>query len=155
MNVNGDPYVIEYNVRLGDPETEAILPRIQTDLFELFRALHDGELANFQLEVDARTAATVVLVAGGYPEEYDKGDVIQGLEQVSDEVLTFHAGTAINNQGQVVSNGGRVLALTALGPNLPAALAQANAAAEQINWSKRYFRSDIGFDLLSQLAPNQ
>jgi phosphoribosylamine--glycine ligase len=76
MNVGGDPYVIEYNVRLGDPETEAILPRIQTDLFELFRALHDGELSHFKLEVDPRTAATVMLVAGGYPEDYDKGEVL-------------------------------------------------------------------------------
>lgn len=146
MNVNGEPYVIEYNVRLGDPETEAILPRIKTDLFELFRALHDGELDQVDLDVDPRTAATMVLVAGGYPEAYQKGQVISGLEAVRD-VHVFHAGTALNEQGQVVANGGRVIALTALGDNLPAALATANAAAEKITWQDRYYRRDIGFDL--------
>ena len=146
MNVNGDPYVIEYNVRLGDPETEAILPRIKTDLFELFRALHDGELDQVDLEVDPRTASTIMLVAGGYPEAYQKGQVISGLEAVQD-VHVFHAGTALNEQGQVVANGGRVIALTALGENIPAALAIANAAAEKITWQDRYYRRDIGFDL--------
>jgi phosphoribosylamine---glycine ligase len=146
MNVNGDPYVIEYNVRLGDPETEAILPRIKTDLFELFRALHDGELDQVDLEVDPRTAATIMLVAGGYPEAYQKGQVISGLETVRD-VHVFHAGTALDEQGQVVANGGRVIALTALGENISAALAAANAAAEKITWQDRYYRRDIGFDL--------
>jgi phosphoribosylamine---glycine ligase len=146
MNVNGDPYVIEYNVRLGDPETEAILPRIKTDLFELFRALHDGELDQVDLEVDPRTAATIMLVAGGYPEAYEKGQVISGLEAVRD-VHVFHAGTTLNEQGKVVANGGRVIALTALGDNLPAALATANTAAEKITWQDRYYRRDIGFDL--------
>lgn len=146
MNVNGDPYVIEYNVRLGDPETEAILPRIKTDLFELFRALHDGELDQVDLEVDPRTASTIMLVAGGYPEAYQKGQVISGLEAVQN-VHVFHAGTALNERGQVVANGGRVIALTALGENMPAALAIANAAAEKINWQDRYYRRDIGFDL--------
>ncbi|MGV3588076.1 MAG: phosphoribosylamine--glycine ligase, partial [Adhaeribacter sp.] len=146
MKVNDDPYVIEYNVRLGDPETEAILPRIKTDLFELFRALHDGELNNFKLEIDPRTAATIMLVAGGYPEDYNKGDVISGLE-VPGEVLTFHAGTAQNDKGQITTNGGRVIALTALGNNLPDALAKATTAAEKITWNNRYYRKDIGFDL--------
>jgi phosphoribosylamine---glycine ligase len=146
MKVNDDPYVIEYNVRLGDPETEAILPRLKTDLFELFRALHDGELSNFKLDVDSRTAATIMLVAGGYPGDYPKGDVISGLD-ASGEVLTFHAGTAQNDEGQITTNGGRVLALTALGNNLPEALAKATAAAEKITWSNRYYRKDIGFDL--------
>lgn len=146
MNVNGDPYVIEYNVRLGDPETEAILPRIKTDLFELFQALHEGTLNEVNLEIDSRTASTIMLVAGGYPEEYQKGQVISGLEQVQ-EVHVFHAGTALNEQDQVVANGGRVIALTALGDNLAAALAKANAAAEKITWKDRYYRRDIGFDL--------
>jgi phosphoribosylamine--glycine ligase len=146
MKVNGDPYVIEYNVRLGDPETEAILPRIKTDLFELFRALHDGELDQVNLEVDPRTAATIMLVAGGYPGEYQKGQVISGLEGVKD-VHVFHAGTNRNPQDQVVANGGRVIALTALGDDLAAALATANAAAEKITWQDRYYRRDIGFDL--------
>jgi phosphoribosylamine--glycine ligase len=146
MNVNGDPFVIEYNVRLGDPETEAILPRIKTDLFELFQALHDGELDQVNLDIDPRTAATIMMVAGGYPEAYQKGQVISGLEAVTD-VQVFHAGTALNQQGQVVAHGGRVLALTALGDDLPAALAKANAAAEKISWQDRYYRRDIGFDL--------
>lgn len=146
MKVNDDPYVIEYNVRLGDPETEAILPRINTDLFELFQALHDGTLGQVQLDVDPRTAATIVLVAGGYPEDYEKGQVISGLEEVKD-VHVFHAGTSRNQQEQVVTNGGRVIALTALGDGLEAALATAKAAAEKISWKDRYFRSDIGFDL--------
>ncbi|GEO03068.1 phosphoribosylamine--glycine ligase [Adhaeribacter aerolatus] len=146
MKVNDDPYVIEYNVRLGDPETEAILPRIKTDLFELFRALHDGELDNFNLEIDPRTAATIMLVAGGYPEDYGKGDVISGLEATND-VLVFHAGTTQNDKGQITTNGGRVIALTALGNNLPEALTKATTAAEKITWKNRYFRKDIGFDL--------
>lgn len=146
MNVNGDPYVIEYNVRLGDPETEAILPRIKTDLFELFQALHEGTLNQVNLEVDPRTASTIMLVAGGYPEEYQKGQVISGLEDAK-EVHVFHAGTDLNDKDQVVANGGRVIALTALGEDLSAALAKANAAAEKITWQGRYYRRDIGFDL--------
>jgi phosphoribosylamine---glycine ligase len=146
MKVKGDPYVIEYNVRLGDPETEAILPRIKTDLFELFQALHDGELDQVNLEVDPRTAATIMLVAGGYPGDYQKGQLISGLDAVND-VHVFHAGTSRNQQQQVVANGGRVMALTALGDDLAAALATANAAAEKITWQNRYYRRDIGFDL--------
>ncbi|WP_026461597.1 phosphoribosylamine--glycine ligase [Adhaeribacter aquaticus] len=146
MNVNGDPYVIEYNVRLGDPETEAILPRIKTDLFELFRALHDGDLGNIKLEIDSKTATTIMLVAGGYPDEYEKGHVISGLEQLTD-VVAFHAGTSLNEQGDVLSNGGRVIALTALGDSMAEALAAVNAAAEKVIWKDRYYRRDIGFDL--------
>ncbi|WP_018476986.1 phosphoribosylamine--glycine ligase [Pontibacter roseus] len=146
MNVNGEPYVIEYNVRLGDPETEAILPRIKSDLFELFLALHDHKLGSFQLEVDPRTAATVFLVSGGYPEGFDKGKEISGLDRVDADTLVFHAGTK-RVDDKILSNGGRVIAVTALGENLEAALAKANAAAETINWSDRYYRRDIGFDL--------
>jgi len=146
MKVGDDPYVIEYNVRLGDPETEAILPRIQTDLFELFRALHDGELSTVQLEIDSRTAATVMLVAGGYPGDYEKGHIISGLEK-ADDIYTFHAGTTFNADNDVLTNGGRVLALTALGNTLDEALAQVNAAAQDIKWTGRNYRSDIGFDL--------
>jgi phosphoribosylamine--glycine ligase len=146
IKVGDDPYVIEYNVRLGDPETEAILPRIKTDLFELFRALHDGELSQLEVEVDPRTAATVMLVAGGYPEEYEKGKVITGLEQAKD-VLIFHAGTSQQESGQISTNGGRVIALTGLGNNLDEALDKAKTAAQNITWNGRYYRSDIGFDL--------
>ncbi len=146
MNVNGDPYVIEYNVRLGDPETEAIIPRIKSDLFELFRALHDHKLGSFKLEIDPRTAATVFLVSGGYPEGFEKGKVITGLENVDKDVLVFHAGTKIVND-KLINNGGRVIAVTALGDTLEEALAKANKAAETITWQNRYYRRDIGFDL--------
>jgi phosphoribosylamine---glycine ligase len=149
MNVNGDPYVIEYNVRLGDPETEAILPRIKSDLFELFLALHDHKLGDFKLEIDSRTAATVFLVSGGYPEGFDKGKEISGLEQVDTDTLVFHAGTK-RVDDKIVSSGGRVIAVTALGDTLEAALAKANAAAETIQWTDRYYRRDIGFDLQKQ-----
>ncbi|MFC5271372.1 phosphoribosylamine--glycine ligase [Adhaeribacter terreus] len=146
MSVNGEPYVIEYNVRLGDPETESILPRIKSDLFEMFQALHDHTLGEFKLEIDPRTAATVMLVAGGYPENYEKEKEITGLENVKD-VHVFHAGTKLNENKNVVTNGGRVIAVTALGENLTDALEKANAAAAKIEWQNRYFRKDIGFDL--------
>jgi phosphoribosylamine---glycine ligase len=146
MNVNGDPYVIEYNVRLGDPETEAILPRIKSDLFELFLALHDHKLGDFKLEIDPRTAATVFLVSGGYPEGFEKGKEISGLEQVDADTLVFHAGTK-RVDDKVLNNGGRVIAVTGLGNSMEEALAKANKAAETITWTDRYFRRDIGFDL--------
>ncbi|MFD3000181.1 phosphoribosylamine--glycine ligase [Pontibacter toksunensis] len=146
MNVNGEPYVIEYNVRLGDPETEAILPRIKSDLFELFRALHDRKLGEFQLEIDPRTAATVFLVSGGYPEGFEKGKEIGGIHKVPSDVLVFHAGTKMVN-GKLVNSGGRVIAVTALADTMEEALAKANAAAETITWQDRYYRHDIGFDL--------
>jgi phosphoribosylamine---glycine ligase len=150
MNVNGEPFVIEYNVRLGDPETEAILPRIKSDLFELFLALHDHKLGDFKLEIDPRTAATVFLVSGGYPEGFEKGKEISGLDQVAADTLVFHAGTK-QVDDKVLNNGGRVIAVTGLGDTLEEALAKANAAAETINWTDRYYRRDIGFDLQKQL----
>jgi phosphoribosylamine---glycine ligase len=146
MSVNGEPYVIEYNVRLGDPETESILPRIKSDIFEMFQALHDHTLGQFKLEIDPRTAATVMLVAGGYPENYEKDKEISGLDNVKD-VYVFHAGTKLNENKKVVTNGGRVIAVTALGENMNDALEKANAAAGKIKWQNRYFRKDIGFDL--------
>ncbi|MCC9168483.1 phosphoribosylamine--glycine ligase [Pontibacter harenae] len=146
MSINGEPYVIEYNVRLGDPETEAILPRIKSDLFEMFRALHDGSLGSFKLEVDPRTAATVFLVSGGYPEGFEKGKEITGIENVPQDVLVFHAGTKLVDD-KLVNNGGRVITVTALGDTMDEALAKANSAAEAIKWQDRYYRHDIGFDL--------
>ncbi|MFD2516161.1 phosphoribosylamine--glycine ligase [Pontibacter locisalis] len=146
ISVNGEPYVIEYNVRLGDPETEAILPRIKSDIFEMFRALHDHTLGEYKLEIDPRTAATVFLVSGGYPEGFEKGKEITGLENVPSDVLVFHAGTKLLND-KLVSNGGRVIAVTALADTMDEALAKANAAAEAINWQDRNYRRDIGFDL--------
>lgn len=152
MSVNGEPYVIEYNVRLGDPETEAILPRIKSDLFELFLALHDHKLGDFKLEIDPRTAATVFLVSGGYPEGFDKGKEISGLDQVDPETLVFHAGTK-RVDDKILNNGGRVIAVTGLGDTMEDALAKANAAAETIKWTDRYYRRDIGFDLQKQPMP--
>jgi phosphoribosylamine--glycine ligase len=148
MNVQGDPYVIEYNVRLGDPETEAILPRIKSDLFELFKALHDHQLGNFQLEVDPRAAVTVMLVSEGYPGTYETGHEISGVEEVQGN-LVFHAGTQLNKNQRVVNQGGRVIAVTSLGDTMDEALAQAYKAAESITWKGRYYRRDIGFDLRS------
>ncbi len=148
MNVGGDPFVVEYNVRLGDPETESILPRIKSDLFEMFQALHDHTLGSYKLEIDPRTAATVVLVSGGYPDHYSKGFEILGLESKTD-VHLFHAGTKLDQNKKVVTDGGRVIAVTALGNDLADALEKAKATASSIEWQGRYFRKDIGLDLLA------
>ena len=146
MNVNGTPYVIEYNARMGDPETEVVVPRLKTDFVELLTAAAKGTLDKVSLEFDQRTATTVMLVAGGYPESYEKGNEISGEDTVKD-VLVFHAGTALKN-GKVVSNGGRVMALTGFGKDIKEALAKSNAAAELISWDRKYYRKDIGLDLL-------
>ncbi len=146
MNVGGEPYVIEYNARMGDPETEAVLPRIQNDLVEVLDACGRGKLNEIELRTDPRTATTVVLVAGGYPDGYEKGHPIHGLDR-SKEVLVFHAGTKKVNE-QVLTNGGRVLALTAYGPDIKKSLALNNKAAEAIDWEGKYYRHDIGLDLL-------
>jgi phosphoribosylamine---glycine ligase len=148
MNMKGEPSVIEYNARLGDPETEVIIPRIKGDLVELLLAAGKGELSNIKISFDNRSATTVMLVAGGYPEEYEKGKEISGLDTVKD-VLVFHAGTTFNDKDKVVTNGGRVIALTALGENIGDALKKSNAAAEKINWENKYYRKDIGLDLLA------
>lgn len=154
MNDNGNPSVVEYNVRLGDPETEAILPRIKSDLFEIFKALHDHELGQFEIELDPRSATTIFMVSGGYPGSYEKGHQINGLDQAASEnALIFQAGTKLTQNGQTVSDGGRVIAVTGMGKDMEEALAHANAAAEQITWQGRNFRKDIGFDLKRYLTP--
>jgi phosphoribosylamine--glycine ligase len=147
MNMNGEPYVIEYNARLGDPETEVIIPRIKNDLVEILIAAAKGELSKIKISFDNRTATTVMLVAGGYPEDYQKGDVITGLDNLN-EVFVFHAGTGFNKEQQIVTNGGRVMAVTAFGKDINDALKKSNAAAETIKWNKKYYRRDIGLDLL-------
>lgn len=145
MSVDGEPFVIEYNVRMGDPETEVVIPRIKSDLVDLFQAVAAGELPTKTIEVDERSATTVMCVSGGYPGDYEKGKVISGLDYIS-EGLVFHAGTDEKN-GQVVTAGGRVIALTAYGNNKDEALAQSFKNAQAINYEGKYFRSDIGFDL--------
>lgn len=145
MNVKGDPQVIEYNVRMGDPETEVVIPRIQTDLIDLFEAVADQTLDRVQLDVDPRTACTVMLVSDGYPGEYEKGKQIGGLERVRDS-LVFHAGTK-EDAGKVLTNGGRVLSITSYGENITEALEHSYANAQIVNFEGKYFRTDIGFDL--------
>jgi len=146
MNVNGDPQVIEYNVRMGDPETEVVLPRIKSDLLDLFEGVANGNLEEKTFEVDSRFATTVMLVAGGYPEEYKKGDVITGMEKVEGSIA-FHAGTIHSHSGDVLTNGGRVMAITSFGNTMQEALKNSFANAEKISYAGKYYRSDIGKDL--------
>ncbi|MCT4644740.1 MAG: phosphoribosylamine--glycine ligase [Carboxylicivirga sp.] len=145
MSVEGEPFVIEYNVRMGDPETEVVIPRLKSDLVDLFEAVAAGELRKKVIEVDERSATTVMCVSGGYPGSYEKGKAISGLENIKDG-LVFHAGTT-DKDGEVVTAGGRVIALTAYGSNKDEALKKSFENAQLINFEGKYFRSDIGFDL--------
>lgn len=146
MNVKGDPFVIEYNVRLGDPETESVLPRIKNDLLEIFLATANGRLADIQMEIDERTAACVMIVSGGYPGNYEKGKVISGFADIN-KSLVFHAGTS-DNEGPVVSSGGRVIAVTSLDDTIYDAVAQSLESASRIKFENSYYRNDIGKDLM-------
>ncbi len=146
INVNNEPIVIEYNVRMGDPETEVVIPRLKNDLVELFLAVANEKLNTITLEVDDRSATTVMLVSGGYPEAFEKGKVITGLENVENSIV-FHAGTKLDN-GNVVSNGGRVMAITSYGSSFQEALAQSYQNIEKIKFDQMNFRKDIGFDLV-------
>lgn len=146
MNMDGDPYVIEYNVRMGDPETESVLPRIESDLLDLLQGVAIGDLADRSFTLSPKTAATVMLVSGGYPGNYSSGIQIDNIESVK-ESLVFHAGTR-EEEGVVKTAGGRVLAVTALGDTMFDALQQATADAGRIYFEGKYFRRDIGFDLI-------
>ncbi|WP_200974267.1 phosphoribosylamine--glycine ligase [Echinicola sp. 20G] len=149
MNTNGEPYVIEYNVRMGDPETQAVLPRIKSDFVDLLYAIGTGKLADYSLELETFTATTVVMVAGGYPGAYPKGDVISGLGDPNGSSITFHAGTTQNEQGKVVTNGGRVLGVTGKGGSVEEALSNAYSRVNEITWKDVYYRKDIGQDILN------
>ncbi|WP_417352894.1 phosphoribosylamine--glycine ligase [Flavobacterium alkalisoli] len=145
IKVGNDPFVIEYNVRMGDPETEVVIPRIKSDLVEAFKALSNGTLAQTAFEIDERSAATIMMVSGGYPEDYEKGKVITGLDKVEDSIV-FHAGTKDDN-GNVVTNGGRILAVTSYGADYKEAIKKSYQNIDKLNFDKMYFRKDIGFDL--------
>ncbi len=150
MNCGGDPYVIEYNVRMGDPETESVFPRIKSDVVELFENTARGTLDRCLLSVDPRTAACVMMVAGGYPETYRKGDTID-LGQDAQDVLVFHCGTKRGDDGALLTNGGRVLCTTALAASLPEAILKSYNRLASIHWNDQYHRRDIGQDLLKLL----
>ena len=161
MNKGGDPYVIEYNVRLGDPESEVVLPRIKTDFVELMRATAEGKLAEMEIELDERTVTTVMLVSGGYPGSYEKGKEIKGLDSVvtgpesgvetggvngEEDSVVFHAGTKSDGD-RVVTSGGRVIAVSSFGDTMAEALEKSYINAEKIEFEGKYYRKDIGFDL--------
>ncbi|WP_293874359.1 phosphoribosylamine--glycine ligase [Flavobacterium sp.] len=143
--VKGEPIVIEYNVRMGDPETEVVIPRIKSDLVELFQAVADEKLNEIVLEIDNRSAATIMIVSGGYPEEYEKGFEISGIQNIKDS-LVFHAATKFEN-GKVLTNGGRVLSVTSFGTDFQEAIKKSYLNIEKLHFDKMYFRKDIGNDL--------
>lgn len=145
INVEGEPMVIEYNVRMGDPETEAVMLRIKSDFVDLLVAAADGTMGTQKIEIDERAAVTVMLVSGGYPGDYTKGIAMSGFADTENSIL-FHAGTKLKD-GQVVTDGGRVLAISSYGANMKEALAQSYANAQKINYEGKYYRRDLGFDL--------
>ena len=146
MNDNGNPSVVEYNVRMGDPETEVVLPRIESDLLDLFEGVAHQTLHEKSFSVTSKTATTVMLVSGGYPEAYEKNKEISGLEAVEDSIV-FHAGTTVKD-GKVVTSGGRVMAITSFGYSIEEALAKSYKSIDKIDFENMNYRKDIGFDLV-------
>lgn len=149
INVEGNPFVIEYNVRMGDPETEAVFPRITGDVLAAFKAVGNGNLTSDALGVTPNHSATVMLVSGGYPEEYTKGILIQ-IDELTGKQLVFHAGSQLDSSLRLVTSGGRVIAVTALGDSLNEAVANAYAGVDSVRFEKMYFRRDIGFEFTSR-----
>jgi phosphoribosylamine--glycine ligase len=148
MNVGGNPYVIEYNVRMGDPETESVLPRLKNDFVEVLQAIANNLLDKVKIEIDERVTATVMLVSEGYPGTYEKGKEIFGLDQVKDSII-FHAGTSLNDAGKVITSGGRVLGVTSYGTTIEEALERSYKSIKGINFTGKKFRHDIGQDVLN------
>ncbi len=146
IKVGNDPMVIEYNVRMGDPETEVVMPRIANDLLPALKAVAEGNLGDIAIEHDPRTAVAVMAVSGGYPGSYPKGKVIEGLDKV--DGIVFHAGTAADSDGRIVTAGGRVLATVAFGEDIPSAAAESYKMLEKITFEGKYNRRDIGRDLI-------
>jgi phosphoribosylamine--glycine ligase len=145
INVKGEPKVIEYNVRMGDPETEVVIPRIKSDLLNLLKGIGDGTFSEIDLNISEDVAATVMLVSAGYPESYKKGESISGIDKVQKSIV-FHAGTK-NKKDMLVTSGGRVIALTSFGETIEDALEKSFDSAEEISFDGKYYRKDIGFDL--------
>jgi len=145
MVENGNPKVIEYNVRMGDPETEVVIPRIKSDLLNLFKGIGNGSFSEVDFDISEEVAATVMLVSGGYPESYEKGKEINGFDEVEDSIL-FHSGT-INKDDKIVTNGGRVISITSFGQDIDKAVNKSLQNAEKIHFKGKYYRKDIGFDL--------
>ena len=150
IKVDGEPMVIEYNVRMGDPETEAVMPRIKSDLLPLLKATAQGSLGDMKLDTDPRTVVTVMAVSGGYPGSYPKGKVITGTADItSADSILFHAGTAINANGQLVTSGGRVIAASSYGESIADAAERSFHTIRAIDFDGKYFRRDIGRDLMT------